>query len=42
VRVCALLLLVIAITRWLGGDWELGDHPVELVHDPTHLVSGFG
>ena len=26
----------------LGGDWEFGDHPVELVDDPTQLVSGCG
>ena len=28
--------------RWLGGDWELGDHPAELVDDPTQVVSGCG
>ena len=28
--------------RWLGGDWELGDHLVELVDDPTQVVSGCG
>ena len=37
-----LLLLVIAITEQLGGDWELGDHPAELVDDPSHDVSGCG
>jgi hypothetical protein len=26
--------------RWLGGDWKLGDHPTELVDDPSRLVSG--
>ena len=25
-----------------GGDWELGDHPTELVDDPTQVVSGYG
>ena len=30
------------ISRILGGDWELGDPPAELVGDPTQVVSGFG
>ena len=28
--------------RRLGGDWEFGDHPAELVDDPTQVVSGCG
>ena len=36
-----LLLLVIAIT-WEFGDREFGDHPTELVDDPSRLVSGCG
>jgi hypothetical protein len=39
-RVCAYYSRWSAPPRWLGGGWEFGDHSVELVGDPTHVVSG--
>ena len=28
--------------RRFGGDWELGDLPMELVRDPIYVVSSCG
>jgi len=42
VRVCAYYSWWSPSPRCLDGDRELGDHPTELVDDPTHLVSGLG
>jgi hypothetical protein len=32
----------LTLPRQLGGDWKLGDLSVELMRDPTHVVSGSG